>query len=144
LQELQEIIRSTGFFRNKAKSLVGASQKIVQDFDGELPPDMENLLTLPGVARKTANVVLGTGFGIASGVVVDTHVKRISNRLGISTQKDPVKIEKDLMKKVPEEKWVVVAHQLIHFGRQTCKSQRPRCSECFLPDLCPFFAEMEG
>ena len=142
--DLQEIIRSTGFFRNKAKSLLGASKKIVQEFDAKLPDTMEGLLKLPGVARKTANVVLGTGFGIASGIVVDTHVKRISNRLGFTTQKDPVKIERELMERIPQEKWIVVAHQLIHFGRRTCKSQRPRCSECFLPDLCPFFASMDS
>jgi endonuclease-3 len=142
-EELQEIIRSTGFFRNKARSLLGASNKIVEDFDGELPSTMDELLTLPGVARKTANVVLGTGFGIASGVVVDTHVKRISNRLGFTGEKDPVKIERDLMRAVPKEKWIAVAHQLIHFGRQICKSQRPRCNECFLVDLCPFYESLE-
>lgn len=138
LGELEEIIRSTGFFRNKAKSILGASMKIVEEFDCEMPSTMDELLKLPGVARKTANVVLGTGFGIASGVVVDTHVKRISNRLGFTGEKDPVKIERDLMKAVPEEKWITVAHQLIHFGRQTCKAQRPRCEECFLADLCPY------
>jgi len=141
LEELQEMIRSTGFFRNKAKSLKGASRKLVENFAAKVPAQMEDLLTLPGVARKTANVVLGTGFGIASGVVVDTHVKRISNRLGFTTEKDPVKIERDLMKEVSKERWISFSHQLIHFGRQICRAQRPRCSECFLVELCPFFAE---
>jgi endonuclease-3 len=141
LEELQEIIRSTGFFRNKSRSLLGASRKLVEDFDSKVPATMEELLTLPGVARKTANVVLGTGFRIASGVVVDTHVKRISNRLGLTAQKDPVKIERDLMKEVPVERWIAFSHQVIHFGRQVCKAQRPRCPECFLADLCPYFVE---
>jgi len=143
-EELQDIIRSTGFFRNKAKSLTAASRKILEDHGGQIPATMEELLTLPGVARKTANVVLGTGFGIASGVVVDTHVKRISNRLGFSDEKDPVKIEQDLIRVLPQEKWILVAHQLIHFGRRICKAQRPLCSDCFLADLCPYFEAMNA
>ena len=142
-EELQEVVRSTGFFRNKTKSLIGASKRIVEDFNREIPSTMDELLTLPGVARKTANVVLGTGFGIASGVVVDTHVKRISKRLGFTAQNDPVKIERDLMKKVPEEDWIAFAHELIHFGRQLCKAQSPQCSKCFLVDVCPYFYEVD-
>jgi len=138
-EELQELIRSTGFFRNKARNLLKASLKIVEDFDGDVPDSLENLIQLPGVARKTANVVLGTWYRVASGVVVDTHVGRISKRLGFTAHKDPVKIEKDLIELLPQERWISFAHQLILFGRSTCKAQRPRCSECFLADLCPYF-----
>lgn len=138
---LQEVIRSTGFFRNKAKSLIRAASKIVQDFDGEVPDNMEALLSLPGVARKTANVVLGTWFGIADGVVVDTHVGRISQRLGLTNEKDPAKIERELMRKIPRDRWIELSHQLILHGRSTCKSQRPRCHECALANLCPHSAE---
>ncbi|UCF36508.1 MAG: endonuclease III [Acidobacteriota bacterium] len=137
MEELQEIIRSTGFFRNKAKSLRGAAEKIAHHFDGEVPQTMDDLLTLPGVARKTANVVLGTWYGIADGVVVDTHVRRLSQRLGLTRQKEPQKIERDLMKKIPQDEWIALSHRLIHHGRQTCKSQKPRCEECSLAELCP-------
>lgn len=137
LEELQELIRSTGFFRNKAKNILGAAQKLERDFGGEIPQEMESLLTLPGVARKTANVVLGTWFGIAEGVVVDTHVGRIARRLEFTGEDDPKKVEQDLMAAIPAEEWIDFAHRLIHHGRQTCKSQRPRCSECFLLDVCP-------
>jgi endonuclease-3 len=143
-EELQDLIRSTGFFRNKSNNLLKASLKIVQDFDGEVPNSLEALIQLPGVARKTANVVLGTWFRVASGVVVDTHVGRISNRLGFTSQKDPVKIEKDLMKLLPKDRWISFAHQLILFGRSICKAQRPQCPECFLADLCPFFASQQA
>lgn len=139
--ELQELIRSTGFFRNKARSLIGASLRIRDDFGGRVPDTMEELLSLPGVARKTANVVLGTWFGIADGVVVDTHVKRLSNRLGFTDSKTPEQIERDLMGVVPRDQWIVLSHRLIRHGRLACKAQKPRCSECFLPDLCPYFAE---
>ena len=142
-EELQELIRSTGFFRNKARNLLKASLKIVEDFDGDVPDSLENLIQLPGVARKTANVVLGTWYRVASGVVVDTHVGRISKRLGFTAHKDPVKIEKDLIELLPQERWISFAHQLILFGRSTCKAQRPRCSECFLADLCPYFGSQE-
>ena len=143
-EQLQELIRSTGFFRNKSNNLLKASLKIVEDFDGEVPNSLEALTQLPGVARKTANVVLGTWYRVASGVVVDTHVRRISNRLGFTSEKDPVKIEKDLMKLLPKDRWISFAHQLILFGRSTCKAQRPQCAECFLADLCPFFASQQA
>ena len=137
LDELQELIRSTGFFRNKSKSLQGAATKLVDEFDGEVPSNMPDLLKLPGVARKTANVVLGTAYGIASGVVVDTHVGRLSRRLGLTHQKSPVKVEKDLMDLVPRDEWINFAHRLIHHGRRVCQSRRPRCEECAFADLCP-------
>jgi len=137
-EELQKLIRSTGFFGNKAKSLVGAAQGIAAGFEGKVPESMEDLVELPGVARKTANVVLGTGFGITSGIVVDTHVKRLSHRLSMSTAKDPNKIEQDLMGQIPEHHWIDFSHQLIHHGRRICKSRRPRCEACVLANLCPY------
>ena len=137
LDELQELIRSTGFFRNKSKSLQGSARRLVDEFDGEVPSNMPDLLKLPGVARKTANVVLGTAYGIASGVVVDTHVGRLSRRLGLTRQKTPVKVEKDLMDMVPRDEWINFAHRLIHHGRRVCQSRRPRCEECVFVDLCP-------
>jgi endonuclease-3 len=137
LDELQELIRSTGFFRNKARSLQGSGRRLVDEFDGEVPSNMPDLLKLPGVARKTANVVLGTAYGIASGVVVDTHVGRLSRRLGLTHQKTPVKVEKDLMGMIPREEWINFAHRLIHHGRRVCQSRRPRCGECAFADLCP-------
>lgn len=137
LDELQEIIRSTGFFRNKSKSLQGSAMKLVDEFDGEVPSNMRDLLKLPGVARKTANVVLGTAYGIASGVVVDTHVGRLSRRLGLTRQKTPVKVEKDLMDMIPRDEWINFAHRLIHHGRRVCQARRPRCEECAFADLCP-------
>ena len=137
LDELQEIIRSTGFFRNKSKSLQGSARRLVDEFDGEVPSNMPDLLKLPGVARKTANVVLGTAYGIASGVVVDTHVGRLSRRLGLTHQKTPVKVEKDLMEMIPRDEWINFAHRLIHHGRRVCQARRPRCEECAFADLCP-------
>jgi endonuclease-3 len=134
--ELALEIRSTGFFNNKAKSAIGAARKILSDFGGEVPRDMEKLLTVPGAARKTANVVLGTAFGIASGVVVDTHVQRIARRLDLTKETDPGKIEKDLMKIIPREKWILFAHQIIHHGRALCVARNPRCAECALSPLC--------
>ncbi len=142
--ELQEVIRSTGFFRNKAKNLIGASRAILEKFEGRVPDSMEYLLELPGVARKTANVVLGTWFGIADGVVVDTHVSRLSRRLGFTSYSDPTRIEKDLMAKVPREEWIAYSHRLILHGRKTCKAQNPRCESCFLADLCPYYAEQKS
>ena len=133
---LEAAIRPTGFFRNKTKSIMGACKKIVEEFGGKVPRTMEELLTLPGVARKTANVVLGTAFGVASGVVVDTHVQRLSNRLGLSKQKDPKKIELDLMSLVPKTKWIDISHQLIWHGRLVCQARKPRCGECMVEDLC--------
>jgi endonuclease-3 len=134
--ELAVDIRSTGFFNNKSKSVIGAAQKIVKDFGGNVPRNIEDLLTVPGAARKTSNVVLGTAFGIASGVVVDTHVQRITNRLDLTKEQDPVKIERDLMKLLPEDRWILFSHQVIHFGRQICVARRPKCPECPLEPLC--------
>lgn len=134
--ELEQDIRPTGFFRNKTKSIIGASKKIVEEFRNEVPKTMEELLTLPGVARKTANVVLGTAFGISSGVVVDTHVQRISERLDLSKNTDPKKIEQDLMQAIPKENWILFSHQLIWHGRRVCQARRPRCIECNLEPLC--------
>jgi len=134
--ELEQDIRPTGFFRNKTKSIIGAAKKIVQEFGGEVPRTMDELLQLPGVARKTANVVLGTAFGIAVGVVVDTHVIRLSNRLELSRNSDPKKIERDLMAIIPREKWILISHQLIWHGRKVCRARKPRCAECTLECLC--------
>ena len=134
--EIEKEIRPTGFFRNKTKSIMGASKKIVEDFHGEVPRTMEELLTLPGVARKTANVVLGTAFGIASGVVVDTHVQRLSTRLDLTKNTDPKKIEQDLMQIIPQDKWVVFSHQLIWHGRRVCFARKPKCLGCNLEGLC--------
>ncbi len=133
---LEQEVRPTGFFRNKTKSIMGASKKIVEEFGGKVPKTMEEILTLPGVARKTANVVLGTAFGIASGVVVDTHVMRLSNRLDLSHNTDPRKIEVDLMAIIPQDKWIVFSHQLIWHGRRVCQARKPRCTECNLESLC--------
>lgn len=134
--ELEKDIRPTGFFRNKTKSIMGASKQIVEEFGGKVPATMEELLTLPGVARKTANVVLGSGFGIASGVVVDTHVMRLSNRLDLSHNTDPKKIEQDLMAVIPRDKWILFSHQLIWHGRRVCQARKPKCAECNLEPLC--------
>jgi endonuclease-3 len=134
--ELAQDIRSTGFFNNKAKSVIGAARKILNDFGGEVPRTIEQLLTVPGAARKTANVVLGTAFGIASGVVVDTHVQRITRRLDLTKETDPVKIEKDLMKTIPKEKWILFSHQIILHGRALCTARNPRCAECALDPVC--------
>jgi endonuclease-3 len=134
--ELEKEIRPTGFFRNKTKSILGASKKIVEEFGGEVPRTMDELLTLPGVARKTANVVLGTAFGIAAGVVVDTHVTRLANRLDLSRNTDPRKIEQDLMLVIPKEKWILFSHQLIWHGRKVCAARKPKCVECNLETLC--------
>ncbi len=127
--ELEQDIRPTGFFRNKTKSIMGAGKKIVEEFGGEVPRTMDELLTLPGVARKTANVVLGTAFGIAVGVVVDTHVMRLSNRLDLSRNTDPKKIEQDLMQVIPREKWILFSHQLIWHGRKVCQARKPKCAD---------------
>ena len=133
---LEREIRSTGFFRNKAKNLIAAAKKITGEFDGQVPRSMEEMLTLPGVARKTANVVLGTAHGIPTGVVVDTHVFRIARRLKLSKQKTPEKVEQDLMKLVPQERWISFAHQVIWFGRKLCQARKPLCAECPLEPLC--------
>jgi endonuclease-3 len=138
-EELERDIHSTGFFRNKAKNIRGACEKILTNFGGELPATMEELLTLNGVARKTANVVLGNAFNIASGVVVDTHVSRLSQRLGLSEQTVPEKIEKDLQQLVPREDWIMFPHWLISHGRKICQARKPKCLECVLADICPSF-----
>jgi endonuclease-3 len=135
-EQLEPDVRSTGFFRNKSKSVVGAAKKVVADFGGQVPDEMEKLLTLPGVARKTANVVLGTWFKKAEGVVVDTHVHRISRRLELTTQDDPQKIEQDLMKIIPREKWILFSHQIIWHGRKLCYARKPKCAECPLENIC--------
>lgn len=135
--ELEEMVRSTGFYRNKAKNIQEACSRIVHEYGGEVPAEMDDLLTLPGVARKTANVVLGTAYGIADGVVVDTHVKRLSNRLGLTTQSDPDKIEKDLMALVPQDQWIDVSHLLIFHGRRVCNARKPDCANCSLRTFCP-------
>jgi len=135
-EELARDIHSTGFFNNKAKSIIGAARTILNDFGGEIPRDIDELLKVPGAARKTANVVLGTAFGIASGVVVDTHAARISRRLDLTKEDQPVKIERDLMKSLPREKWILFAHQVIHFGREICVARNPKCSICPLAEIC--------
>jgi endonuclease III len=134
--ELEKEIRPTGFFRNKTKSIMGASKGLIDKFGGEVPRTMEEILTLPGVARKTGNVVLGTAYGIASGVVVDTHVIRLSQRLDLTRNDDPKKIEQDLMKVIPENKWIKFSHQLIWHGRRVCAARKPKCAECNLESLC--------
>jgi len=133
---LAQDIRSTGFFNNKARSIVGAAQKIIRDFGGKVPQTMEEMLTIPGAARKTANVVLGTAYGIAVGVVVDTHVQRVSRRLDLTKNTEPVKIEQDLMKIIPQDRWILFSHQLIHHGRARCQARKPRCAECALDPVC--------
>jgi endonuclease III len=133
---LAEDIRSTGFFNNKAKAIVGAAKKVTAEFGGQVPRTMEEMLTVPGAARKTANVVLGTAYGIASGVVVDTHVQRVSQRLDLTGNADPVKIEQDLVKIIPRERWILFSHQVIHHGRERCQARKPRCAVCPLDPLC--------
>ena len=134
--ELENEIRSTGFFRNKTKSLIGAAKTILGEFGGKVPRTIEELTRVPGAARKTANVVLGTAFGIASGLVVDTHVTRVSRRLDLTKESDPVKIEQDLMKTIPQDRWILFSHQIIHHGRERCIARKPRCSICPLDPLC--------
>jgi endonuclease-3 len=136
-EELEQMIHSTGFYRNKAKNVQEACRRIVTEYGGEVPADMAQLLTLAGVARKTANVVLGNCFAIADGVVVDTHVKRLSERLGLSAQKDPEKIERDLMQLAPQAEWIDLSHLLIFHGRRVCDARKPRCAECSIRYLCP-------
>ncbi len=136
-ETLETLIRSTGFYRNKAKNIQGACQKIVEYFGGNVPKTMEELLLLPGVARKTANVVLAHGFGINAGVTVDTHVKRLSQRLGLTKETEPVKIERDLMSLFPQKDWENYSIRLIYHGRQICKARNPNCQDCLLAHLCP-------
>lgn len=136
-EELEEIIRSTGFFRSKAKSLIGMAQALVERHGGDVPDDMEALVVLPGVGRKTANVVLGDAFDRREGIVVDTHVTRVGNRLGLTKESDAVKIEQALMPLSPREQWTKISHLLIEHGRQVCDARKPRCGECILADVCP-------
>ncbi|MCJ7581490.1 MAG: endonuclease III [Candidatus Aminicenantes bacterium] len=146
-EELQAEIHSTGFFRNKAKNIISASRKIVEDFGGKVPDKMENLLTLPGVARKTANIVLTSGYGRAEGIAVDTHVKRLSERLGLSQEHNPDKIELDLLGLVPKKDWMDFNYVFVNHGRNVCQARKPRCPECMLKWLCPsaveFFPDIE-
>jgi endonuclease-3 len=146
--ELEAAIKPTGYYRQKAKFIQEACQKIVENFGGEVPRTMEEMLILPGVARKTANVVLGTAFGIPSGIVVDTHVLRLSQRLGLTQQKDRNKVEQDLMKIIPQQEWIDFAHRLILHGRRICKARKPLCPQCVLADVCPsrqkFYPSLEA
>jgi endonuclease-3 len=137
IRSLEKLVQSTGFFRNKAKNIKACSQDLVALHDGEVPQQLDDLVKLAGVGRKTANVVLGTAFGIASGVVVDTHVGRISRRLGLTEEKDPVKVEKDLMGKLPKKEWVMYSHRVIHHGRAVCKARKPQCDGCSFESYCP-------
>ncbi|UCE41983.1 MAG: endonuclease III [Candidatus Aminicenantes bacterium] len=137
LETLEDEIRSTGFFRNKAKSIINASKKIVMDFGGNVPDRMEDLITLQGVARKTANIVLSSGYKKAEGIAVDTHVKRLSQRLGLSEEKNPDKIEQDLLNLVPQEQWIDMNYMLVNHGRNTCQARKPDCPACVLNSLCP-------
>jgi endonuclease III len=134
--EIEELIRSTGFYHNKAKSLKGAAEALMAQFNGKVPQTMEELLTLPGVARKTGNVVLGVSYGIAVGVVVDTHVLRLSRRLELTRETEPVKVEKDLMKIIPQDRWIAFSHEMIHHGRQVCIARTPKCADCTLEPVC--------
>ncbi|HSQ30218.1 MAG TPA: endonuclease III [Gemmatimonadaceae bacterium] len=136
-EELEEMIKSTGFFRNKTKSLLGMSRALVEQHRGGVPDQLDALVKLPGVGRKTANVVLGNAFDVNEGVVVDTHVARLSQRLGLTRQTDPVKIEQDLMRLFPSERWTMLAHLLIEHGRRICVARKPKCESCFLNDVCP-------
>lgn len=135
--ELERLIKSTGFFRAKAKNIQECCKQLVEKYDGQLPRDLEALVALPGIGRKTANVVLGTAYGLPTGVVVDTHVARITRRLGLTTHRDPVKIERDLMDLLPKKEWIAFSHRLIFHGRQVCKARKPLCDQCSLASLCP-------
>ena len=139
IKEIEELVRSCGFFRNKAKNIKAASRMIVEKFGGRVPDNMKDILKLPGVARKTANVVLFNAYGVVEGIAVDTHVKRLAKRLGLSEETDPVKIERDLMKKIPKELWGRITYLLIDHGRKVCKARKTACSRCILRDLCPFY-----
>jgi endonuclease-3 len=136
LPQLEALIRTTGFFRNKAKSIQGAARKIISDFNGQVPQTLAELITIPGAARKTANVVLGVCFGKAEGVVVDTHVLRISRRLGLAKAETPEKVEQELIQILPHDRWIAFSHQIIHHGRQVCDARKPKCDRCNLEQLC--------
>lgn len=136
-EELEQAIQSTGFYRNKAKSIQGCCRALAQQYGGRVPRDLDTLVDLPGVGRKTANVVLGTAYGIACGIVVDTHVARVSQRLGLTRHKDPAKIETDLMRLIPENQWIDFSHRMIHHGRRVCAARKPKCDQCPLGAICP-------
>jgi endonuclease III len=144
IETLEEEIRPSGFYRNKAKSIRGACQRLVDTYGGQVPDTMEALLTLPGVARKTANVVLGSAFGKAEGIAVDTHVRRLSRRLGLTDHDDPEKIERDLMALLPQEHWTGISHRLILHGRRVCHARKPDCAHCSLQALCPTYATLQA
>lgn len=144
LPNLEEAVRPTGFYRNKARNIQATARILAERFGGQVPPRMEDLQTLPGAARKTANVVLGDGFGIVQGVVVDTHAGRISRRLGLTAEQDPAKIEQDLMRVLPREEWLHYTHRLIAHGRAVCRAQRPRCGQCNLAELCPSAGQVDA
>lgn len=142
-EELEEAIRSTGFYRNKARNIIAAAARIVSDFKGRVPDTMEDLLTLPGVARKTANIILCDGFGKAEGIAVDTHVKRLAGRMGLSREKDPNKIERDLMAVVPRSEWLDFNHILVDHGRAVCRARKPDCPRCVVRRFCPYPDQLE-
>jgi len=142
-EELEEEIRSTGFYRNKARNIIAAADRIIADFQGRVPDTMEELLTLPGVARKTANIILSDGFGKAEGIAVDTHVKRLAGRMGLSREKDPNKIERDLMAVVPRSEWLDFNHILVDHGRAVCRARKPECPRCVVRRFCPFPDQLE-
>lgn len=135
-EEIEALIRTTGFFRNKTKNILGAAKRVVEEFRGKVPQTMEEILTIPGVARKTGNVVLGSWYKLAVGVVVDTHVMRITQRLELTKSSTPEKIEQDMMQRIPQDGWINFSHRVIHFGREICIARKPRCADCFLEDLC--------
>lgn len=137
IRRLEKEVQSTGFFRNKAKNIKTCCQQLVEQFDGEVPRNLETLVQLPGIGRKTANVVLGTAFGLATGVVVDTHVGRLSRRLGLTNQEDPVKCEQDLIGILPKKEWILFSHRMIHHGRRICSARRPKCDQCGMQKFCP-------
>lgn len=137
LRQLERDIQSTGFFRNKAKSIKGSCRTLIEQYEGEVPRQLEQLVELPGVGRKTANVVLGTALGVTSGVAVDTHVGRISRRLGLSEQKNAEKVEQDLMQRIPRREWITLSHRMIQHGRRCCTARKPDCDQCPLADICP-------
>jgi endonuclease-3 len=137
IAQLEKAVKSTGFFRNKAKNIKACSQELMEKYDGQVPREMDQLVALAGVGRKTANVVLGSAYGLATGVVVDTHVARLSNRLGLTKQTDAVKIEQDLMQLMPEREWIDFSHRMIFHGRQVCNARKPQCGECRMEEFCP-------
>jgi endonuclease-3 len=137
LAKLEKLIQSTGFFRNKAKNIKACCERLVREYDGQVPQDFDALVELPGIGRKTANVVMGTAFGVPTGVVVDTHVGRLTRRLGLTEEEDPVKVERDLIAQLPKKEWINFSHRLIHHGRRVCKARKPDCEACSMNKFCP-------